>query len=373
MKINKISTSNREELSHVSVHIDNVPLWFESADNELLGIPEVFGNAMLFASLAHNDKLYIESAVSPKWTQGIEQLLPIFNRWWGYPVLPPQAPIQESVNTTPLPTTAVCFTGGVDSFYSLLCGKHDITHIVFAHGYDIPLEDITRMTAYERSMREVAQSLGVKSIVVTTNLRTHPSYDGVSWDHSHGSALAAIGYLLSNEIGTLIIPSSYTYTDEQPWGSSWSTDSLWSTERLNVVHDDATYRRIDKLKHIAHEPLVRQNLRVCWENRSPTGNCSACEKCVRTMIGISVWAPLEEFSVFDHSVSLVKRIDQIPFVAEDLEVVYKDFLNRDIDNELKRAIERLLKRRLAIEEKRKRKDLRKYIIRRIWERLTKFK
>lgn len=373
MRISDIRTLNRNGLSRVSACIDNVPLWFESSDAELQGIPEVYGSAMLFSSLAHNDTLCIQNSVSPKWAAGIEQLLLIFNRWWKLPILPPQAPIQETVNRTPLPATATCFTGGVDSFYTLLHSKHDISHIVFAHGFDIPLEDETRMSAFEQSMREVSQSLGVKPIVVRTNLRNHPAYSCVGWEQSHGSAIASIGYLLSNEIGTLIIPSSYTYADKYPWGTSWLIDSLWSTERLNVLHDDATYRRTDKLKHIVNEQLVRRHLRVCHENRSPTGNCSVCEKCVRTMIAISVWARLEEFSVFDHSIPLVKRIDQLAFISPHIEVVYNDFLSRDISSDLKMAIVRLIKRSHDLNEKRKYRRMGKNMIHWAWKRLMQFK
>ena len=43
--------------------------------------------------------------------------------------------------------TGLCFTGGVDSFHSLLAEGLDITHAVFVHGYDIPFGDTSRMVA----------------------------------------------------------------------------------------------------------------------------------------------------------------------------------------------------------------------------------
>lgn len=366
MKIGDINISNKEGLSHMSALIDNESLWFESSDIKLNATPEVYGAGLLFSSLSHNDQLQIEDAVSPKWLNGVEKILPIFNRWWDYPILLPEASVQEPLNNAPLSNTAVCFTGGVDSFYSLLHSSHEITHIVFAYGYDISLNDTVRMASYEKAMREIARLLDVKPIIVTTNLREHPSYLGVNWEHSHGSALASIGYLLSNEVGTLVIPASYTYDNEHPWGSNWRTDSLWSTENLNVVHDDATYGRIDKLKYIVDEPLVKQHLRVCWEKRSSlTGNCSECEKCIRTMIGISAWAPLEEFSAFDQSVSLANRIDRLSSISPHIEAVYHKFLNRDLDDDVKLSIVRLLKRSRKIKIRRKLIGVLKKIFRRV--------
>ena len=45
------------------------------------------------------------------------------------------------------------------------------------------------------------------------------------------------GHLLSDAIGTLVIPSSYTYSDSPPWGSHFDTDPLYSSSRLAIVHD----------------------------------------------------------------------------------------------------------------------------------------
>ncbi len=36
---------------------------------------------------------------------------------------------------------ACFFSGGVDSFYTLLKHREEITHIIFVHGFDIALED----------------------------------------------------------------------------------------------------------------------------------------------------------------------------------------------------------------------------------------
>ena len=38
----------------------------------------------------------------------------------------------------------------------------------------------------------------------------------------------------------------------------------------------------------SHHPLVRDHIRVCWENRAATGNCGECEKCVRTMVYVEL-------------------------------------------------------------------------------------
>lgn len=90
-------------------------------------------------------------------------------------------------------------------------------------------------------------------------------------------------------VDSLVIPSSYAYEDATPWGSHWDTDPLWSSpDKIRIIHDDASVNRRDKIIQLAAEPLVQRHLRVCWRNLAPTGNCSRCEKCLRTMTTLEV-------------------------------------------------------------------------------------
>ena len=54
------------------------------------------------------------------------------------------------------------------------------------------------------------------------------------------------------------------------------------------------------------------DLRVCWWNLAPTGNCSMCHKCERAMVAIAAYGRAEDFTVFDRTVSLADRLDALP-------------------------------------------------------------
>src|SRR5262249_40409160 len=150
--------------------------WFESADVALTPSPEAFASAMLIPALAAGKTLTIHEPLSPVWLSNVTRILPIFSEWWGYPQTLPLPVRAESDSVARKAATAVCFTGGVDSFYSLLRSGHSINYLVFARGFDIPVEDQVRFDAFEPSLRQVAVAVSARPIVIRSNLREHPAF-----------------------------------------------------------------------------------------------------------------------------------------------------------------------------------------------------
>ena len=331
------------QTSRVEAVVEDIPVWFESDDAVLDPCPEAFASAFLIPGLNKYRPLKLDTPLDPFWLDNCQKLLKLLNAWWSYPPLQPIAQ-RGQVSTSPQQAMALCFTGGVDSFHSLLRGNEPPNYVLFVHGYDIPLADTVRMAAVRASLAEVAAARAVNLLIIRTNLRDHPSFRGTDWEHAHGGALAAAGHLLSSVIGRLVVPASYTYSNFHPWGTSWNIDPLWSSSRFQMVHGDASLWRADKLKAIVHEPLVRRHLRVCWENRRPTGNCGICEKCIRTMIALELVGELANFPAFDLGEPLPKLIDQARPISRPLLSVYEGFLQRDISPELRTAIHRWLGR-----------------------------
>jgi hypothetical protein len=57
---------------------------------------------------------------------------------------------------------------------------------------------------------------------------------------------------------------------------------------LEVIHDGAEASRTEKIvRRIAGSALALETLNVCWEGE-PGRNCGACDKCLRTMIGLEL-------------------------------------------------------------------------------------
>ncbi len=343
MRISPITKVFDQGVHRVCADVDGEPLWFESADVALSPSPEAFGSAMLLPALARGENLTLEDPISSIWRSNIRQSLFTFKEWWNYLELLPE-PFHHPVQVTRATQTALLFSGGVDSFYTLLRSGYAVHYLVFVIGFDMKLDDISRFEAFEPSLRAAADESGALPAVIRTNLREHSAFTPVSWERTHGGALAAIGHLLSGVAGQLLIASSNPFSLRDPWGSHWMTDAFWSSERLQILHIGAHLDRNSKLRAIADEPPVRNHLRVCWENRIPAGNCSRCEKCVRTRLILADCGRLADFPVFDGEDSLpadmrtLSQIDPVRIAYQDLK--RRDNLRPEIRRELLKLIER---------------------------------
>lgn len=345
MQLGQITTQTLDGACRVSVDVAGVPLWFESSDAELAPHSEAFASALMFPSLKRRHRLELSSPVSAAWLEGVKQLQSSWREWWDYPLLEPQAAVSSPEISAGPDDRALCFTGGIDSIYNLLHHGEGITHLLYVEGYDVRLREGERLADIRNSLQKVAEASGRKLLILKSNLRDHPAFKKVSWEHAHGSALVASGYVLSRVVGSLVIPSSYKREVQLPWGSSLHTDHLWSTPFLKVIHGDASLYRFDKTQELANEPLAQKYLRVCFQRNIDGLNCSSCEKCVRTMIALDASGMLQRFKTFDHSVPLTQRIDAIPKLPPHLLTTYGNLHERDYSTEgVKEAIGRLLER-----------------------------
>ncbi len=335
-----VGTSHR-----VSALVDGAPVWFESTDVALRAAPEALGTAFLIPALLRGARLALDAPLCPRWCSNVAQLLRTFHRWWGTPELPPAADVAPPAPVGAATGTALCFSGGVDSFYTLLCSGQSIEWLATVHGFDIPLGDVARMSALSTSLREISLHLGVKPVVIRTNLREHPLVREASWERTHGGALAAIGHLLDGSIGRLLISSSIPLDSRREWwGSHWKTDALWSSSRLAVVNFGADARRVEKLRAIARQPLVQRHLRVCWENRTLSSNCSHCEKCLSAMLVLVELGLLDRFPVFEGADHLIERLDALPSMRHLRRSFVEMARSERLPPELARAVRDLIRR-----------------------------
>jgi hypothetical protein len=232
----------------------------------------------------------------------------------------------------------------VDSFYTLMHGGYPVEVLVFVQGYDMPLADEPRAAAAAASLRAIANQLGIRAVVLRTNLREHPFFLKSKWEEVHGGALAAAGHVLGGDVNRLLVSASYPRAFDRPWGSHWEMDPWWSSSHLEIVHVGAEKWRAEKLVVVMDEPLVRRHLRVCWENRAPNGNCGSCEKCIRTMLVLDGHGRLADFPVFPNAAQLGDNLRQLNRVGPDLFRVYSDYLELNLSSAVRSSLKALLGR-----------------------------
>ena len=343
--VSSLRTESCDGGYRASADVDGIPLWFESSDVELAALPEAFGSALLLTSQHYRRRLVIERAVCSRWAGNVSQVIAKWASWWGYTPLEPAAQKRDSGQPPNSPASALCFSGGVDSFYSLHIGPCP-DFLVAVHGFDIPLADRVRMAGLERTLSAAADSVGARPIIIRTNLREHPvSGRPKLWERSHGGALAAIGHILGPNVSRLFISSTYSINPNKQWGSSVHTDHLFSSSVLEVVHF-GTAPREEKIQAILTHPMVRDHLRVCWENRKPEGNCSRCPKCLLVMLHLAEYGVLEEFAVFEGAEDLSDRLDAVPYLSTHVLVMQRAVERGRLEPRLSEAANRLVERSL---------------------------
>jgi hypothetical protein len=329
----------------VVARVNRAPITFEASDVPLRPSVEAFAGLLLLPALARGKVVRVEGELDARWLDGARRMASTFARWWGWPDRFPLRP--EAVRDAAGPAGArrgLCFTGGVDSFLGLLSDPGRYDDLLFVHGYDIPLTDRARLDAFVPALEEVARAFGKQVLLLASDVRRHRTFTSVSWEQTHGAALAAAGHVLGRRLRRLTFGPSWMYTDLRPWGTHPETDPLWSSSALAIEAGEASLNRDARIRRIADHPLVQRHLRVCWENRAPTGNCSRCEKCVRTMVVLAGLGLLDRFEVFDRRVDLARAVDALPAYPAGFGRVWGPFLDLELPPALRAAVARLLER-----------------------------
>lgn len=189
----------------------------------------------------------------------------------------------QAVKHTPAEDGGVgCFfSGGVDSFYSVLTERERLTHLVFVHGFDIKIDDEDLAGRVRTELRAAADELGLPLLEVRTNVRSLADPVGLLWDlHYHGAALGGVAQLVAPHMGRILVPSTFATTDLHPFGSHPDLDPLWSSTAVAVEHDAPDASRPAKVLALIDDETAMARLRVCWRNPDGAYNCGRCMKCV---------------------------------------------------------------------------------------------
>lgn len=267
-----------------------------------------FAAALLIPSMRIGEDLVIKGAISKELYEGMHRIIEHFLSW-NIGLKPIEIIADELVADTARPTvSATFFSGGVDSFYTLLKRKKDkkdpVTHLLLVKGYDVDSRNENLWEATLENIQKVAKAEKVQLIVAESNFRTliDPIFV-FFWDYYHGGCLAAAALCLRKGIKHVYVPSSLPASKQVPWGTHFDTDKYWSTEKLTFTHDGGEASRVDKINwQIAKSPTALKYLRVCYMNEVGAFNCGECEKCLRTMINLYVAGVLDKAETFPHTI-----------------------------------------------------------------------
>lgn len=327
---------------------DHHEVYYRTRDVELAAIPEASVALALVSCLRKGWNLSIDAELSPRFLKGMQQIQEVYRRWDPsfHQVEIRHAGVRERLPESSAGRVGTFFSGGLDSFYTLLKHRDEITDLIFIHDFGVDVSERARRERWSRLIREIGSRFEKRVIEIETTdssfLRLYTKFGR----ESHGSALAAAGHLLSPQFRKIYIAASYPYTDLHPWGSHPELDPHWSTEALDFVHDGAEAGRVAKARLVSQCDTALKSLRVCTSGAHRAENCGTCEKCVRTMINLAVVGALDRCTAFPSSLDIrkVRKIvaaDQVrPLIQENL----RELERSNLDERLERALWSVLDR-----------------------------
>lgn len=299
--------------------------WFEVAAEHAgslsrTGNPWLVGLAPLAATLGQN--LRIALPVDRLLYRNVREVLAIWRSW--YPELHPvevEADTTEDLADAPGSRTGTFFSGGVDSFFTVLrneeAGNRSLPadDLILVGGFDFPLENADAFERHRARLREAAGELGKELVDVVTNLRETRLREAPWADLWHGPALASVGLALERRYRRLLIASTSPYGELEPWGSHPMTDALFSTRNTIVIHDGAECTRLDKVGYISRSDVALRWLHVCFREVSDQ-NCGRCRKCLLTMMALALFGALDRCRMFPAGGPDLERVSRILFQNE---------------------------------------------------------
>jgi hypothetical protein len=310
----------------ITVNEKTHQLTYKVSEGPLTESSDAFLAAALLPAMKIGQPLHVSGKVSPKLLAATQTIQEMFNKWFPeYGKIPVEAETGSVEEVSGGEGVGVFFSGGVDSFYTLLKNQDEITKIIFVHGFDMFLEQTSLRLKVSGEIRRIARELEKPLIEVETNV--HEIFDQYAdfAGRYGGCVLPSIGLLLSPQFSKIHIPASEAYQHVNPDSSHPLFDPLWSTEMLTFVHDGCEADRIEKIASIAQSEIALQTLRVCFNNRDGSYNCGQCEKCLRTMAGLQAVGALERCTAFARKLDIeaVSRIKisnfrVLPFFEENL-------------------------------------------------------
>lgn len=187
--------------------------------------------------------------------------------------------------------SVIAFSGGVDASFSLLqhkmglCGANntDITAALVLNGLEAVSGDHEKYQRVNAKLKDTLDHFGVKMVNILI-----PPEDINSFNYMWN--LCGAMHLFANtpdEIVYGLVGSSggswnytHTYLEEPP-----ITVNNFVSRAFQVFTDGENFTRMQKCKLIATNPVLMQNLRVCFFADGSNGlNCGTCSKCMRTAI-----------------------------------------------------------------------------------------
>ncbi len=201
--------------------------------------------------------------------------------------------------------SAMLFSGGVDSYFTLISNIKDKPPLITIWGSDIALDNIIGWENVKKQVINTLKPYSLENTFIKSCFRrflnerkldnlVECSKDGWWHGFQHGIGLIshAAPYAYIHKLNTLYIAATFTINDKGTITSASdpTIDNFLKFCGCRVIHDGYEFLRLEKV-HKVCEFAEKNNqiikLRVCWISKEGE-NCCRCEKCYRTIFALLV-------------------------------------------------------------------------------------
>lgn len=354
MRIAGLAAEDDGERSVVSAEIS----WRDGASRVSIAAPggcvpvekdaSPFVAAALLPAMLSGEDLEVEGSISSRLLETVDTIAAAYSAWDPRLRPPSVAPEGSSEAGRRAEGTACFFSRGADSMVSAAARRirpAPLTHLVFCDGIEPRHSPRTAVEEVELA-RSAASVLGLPLVVVKTDVRAF-SDRFWGWGSTHGGALSAVALALGGWFGRVVIPSTESFASLVPFGSSPLVDPLFSTDQVEIHHDDLTLTRAGKVAALVDQrPDLLPFLKVCFEE-DRSDNCGRCGKCLVTMAALVAAGGLPMATGFPSSIDLglVRGLSIVPLQARMHWVAVMRMLDATgRQGELRDAMEEALRR-----------------------------
>lgn len=200
---------------------------------------------------------------------------------------------------------AVMFSGGVDAYNTLFSYLKKKPYLISIWGADVGYSNNSGWENVENQLNSTAEMFNLEKIVIRSNFREIVnesklnklvSHSGDKWWHGFQHGIGLLGHVsplsYTHNISQLYIASSFTFEQINKWGITCASDPRIDNNikfnGCNIIHDGEYETRQDKIRQIGEfveESNISIKLRACYI-ATDGNNCSKCEKCSRTILGL---------------------------------------------------------------------------------------
>lgn len=254
----------------------------------------------------------------------------------------------------PSDKSATFFSGGVDSFSTLISHIDEQPTLITVWGSDVFFDDQVGWNNVNKHALEVGQEFNCKNLFIKSSFRYFLDEGALSnlvypkandgWWHGFQHGIGLIGHAAPvawlNKWKNIYFASTFTENEKGKvtCASDPTIDNNLFIASCQTIHDGYQFTRQDKLKNICdYKKQTNKNiqLRVCWESKGG-GNCCHCEKCYRTIYGLlAEKANPNEFG-FEYEENLIDRSkNEIKYkfkLENDKKVMWQDIQRKFNEN-----------------------------------------